>query len=153
LVAGCSALVGVAASIAEGPEWVSHGPGGTGRITTIAIDPKASGTAYAGVLDQRSTAGVAYKSTDGGTSWRPLPLPVTGGLNGLVLDPATPTTLYVGTVLGGVLKSTDAGATWHAMNAGLGDASGPGTVLPVAIADLAIDPGRVAMLFVARMLG
>jgi len=46
------------------------------------------------------------------------------GINALALDPQTPATLYAGTNFlgktgGGVFKSTDGGASWSAVNAGL----------------------------------
>ena len=42
----------------------------------------------------------------------------------LVVNPVTPSTLYAGTFRGGVFKSTDGGASWRAMNAGLLDQFG-----------------------------
>ncbi len=38
----------------------------------------------------------------------------------VIVDPVTPATVYAGTTYAGILKSTDAGATWNAMNTGLG---------------------------------
>jgi photosystem II stability/assembly factor-like uncharacterized protein len=65
-----------------------------------------------------------FKSTNGGGSWSA----VNTGLGGtyaytwvyaLAIDPATPATLYAGTVFGGVLKSTNGGANWNPFNTGL----------------------------------
>ena len=55
----------------------------------------------------------------------------------LAIDPGTPSTLYAGTY-NGVFKSTDAGATWEALNTGW---SGP----PVSA--LAIDPAAPGRLY------
>lgn len=45
--------------------------------------------------------------------------PEGGSILAFVIDPATPTTLYIGTLGSGVLKSLDGGASWSAMNSGL----------------------------------
>ena len=37
----------------------------------------------------------------------------------LAIDPVTPATLYAGTYVGGVFKSTNGGATWRTADAGL----------------------------------
>ncbi len=63
--------------------------------------------------------------------------PDSGSILSLVVDPATPSTLYAGTVRAGVFKSTDAGANWRPMNAGLLDRFD----LPaLEVSKLAIDP-------------
>ncbi len=63
--------------------------------------------------------------------------PDSGSILSLVVDPATPSTLYAGTVRAGVFKSTDAGANWRPMNAGLLGRFG----LPaLEIGHVAIDP-------------
>src|SRR5262252_5789395 len=45
--------------------------------------------------------------------------PAGGIVYALVIDPTTPTTLYAGTLGGGVFKSTSGGSSWNAVNAGL----------------------------------
>ena len=42
-------------------------------------------------------------------------------LKAIAIDPSTPTTIYVGTDGGGVIKSTDGGSTWTPINSGLTD--------------------------------
>jgi hypothetical protein len=42
-------------------------------------------------------------------------------ITALAIDPAHPTTLYVATDSRGVLRSTDAGMSWHSFNVGLTD--------------------------------
>lgn len=94
-------------------------------IDRLRID-SGNGNIYAAVY-QTSAAGVTYpgsgiwKSTDGGTSW-------TQSLAGKrthdisVARSASGVTLYAGVwdaVDGGALQSTDEGATWTAINAGL----------------------------------
>src|SRR5436309_3169218 len=117
-------------------EWTAIGPEG-GTVVTLAIDPQAPSTLYAGTRE----SGV-FKSTDGGGSWRA----INSGLayvNGtltildLVIDPQSPATLYAGTSPAGVYKSIDGGASWRSANAGLPY---------LGILDLAIDPQSPATL-------
>ncbi len=54
-----------------------------------------------------------------------------GSIRALAIDPLSPSTVYAGTPGGGVLKSTNGGATWSASNNGLTNAN---------VRALAIDP-------------
>jgi photosystem II stability/assembly factor-like uncharacterized protein len=62
----------------------------------------------------------------------------------VVVDPHSDDTVYVGTSSGGVFKSTDAGATWHPANAGLG-ASG--------INALVVHPENPGVLYAGTLAG
>jgi len=86
-----------------------------------------------------------FKSTDAGATWVAVNsgLPDGIALGALAIDPLTPRMLYVvstsptcpstaGCTGGGVFKSTDAGASWSAVNTGLPDG--------IAVGALAIDP-------------
>ena len=95
-------------------------------INTVAIDPVTTTTIYIGT----QTDGV-YKSNNGGLSWAA----AGSGLNqdaivySLAIDPFEPNILYAGTRSpggvppygGGVYKSVDGGASWQAVNSGLGE--------------------------------
>jgi uncharacterized repeat protein (TIGR01451 family) len=94
------------------------------RVRTLAEDPTNPSTLYVTFVNFADV----YKSTDGGAHWAVAGPPVTftaGSetfnpfVNSLVVDPASPSTLYAGTFLGGVFKSTDGGASWAASNDGL----------------------------------
>lgn len=87
----------------------------SGRVTSLAINPRDGNVIYLG-----SATGGVWKTTDGGLNWAPLtdtqPTLITGAI---ALDPSNPEIVYVGTgelltgfYGGGVLKSTDGGATW-----------------------------------------
>ena len=47
-------------------------------------------------------------------------VPFAAGINAMVADRSTPNTLYVGTVGGGVIKTTDGGTSWTNASAGPG---------------------------------
>jgi photosystem II stability/assembly factor-like uncharacterized protein len=101
----------------------------------LALDPNRPGRLYVSRL-----AGIE-RSDDGGRTFRLL-----SGLTALdlLVDPATPTTLYAAVGQGGVSRSTDSGVTWEPINAGL-----PRYVIPPWNADqLAINPAVPHLLYV-----
>jgi len=127
----------------KGPigDWIEQGPKNldvpyriyygirptTGRINAVAVHPTDANTVYVG----GATGGV-WKTTDGGANWTPLSDAWEHlAVNRIAIDPATPTTIYAGTgdfhggygYVNGLMKSTDAGATWTKLGsefAGLG---------------------------------
>src|SRR5215472_8233162 len=133
---------GVSKSTDGGTSWSSAGLSGT-PIGNLAIDPVTPSTLYA------SGNGHLYKSTDRGGSWTELGLPAacpnssipgstcTVFVAALVLDPLTPSTVYVAaswlyapgatdppspdSAGGLLLKSVDGGKNWNVIypNAGL----------------------------------
>ncbi|MES2774019.1 MAG: 3-coathanger stack domain-containing protein [Bacteroidota bacterium] len=95
---------------------------GNGRVDRIAFDPINAGIIYAGTPN-----GGLWKSTNGGTSWNPLPFMNSVGVSGIVIDKNNTNIIYVLTGDGdahlavdygylrksiGILKSTDGGTTW-----------------------------------------
>ena len=119
----------LSAWVPKGPAPILGGtPGGdptTGRIAGIAADPSDPNTVYIA-----AAGGGVWKTTDGGSDWTPLTdAQPTLFMGALALAPSDPTVLYAGTGEAtnsslsfygrGVLKSTDAGATWTL----LGDSS------------------------------
>jgi photosystem II stability/assembly factor-like uncharacterized protein len=133
---------------------------------SLVIDPQNSDTVYVGgACGTYGQCGV-FKSTNGGVSWRP----INSGLDGsvivvesLAIDPQNPDTLYAGTsacfqpsgspvfVAGGdnlcfrpgVFKTTNGGATWTAVSAGLPWAS----VTFGSVGALAIDPQNTGTVY------
>ena len=94
--------------------WSNDNYGLTSEVTHLVVHPTQPLTLYAG------TGIGVFRSTNGGKTWAP----INNGLNArfvmaLVIDPLTPTTLYVATLgdLGsgtsGVYKSTDGGNSWN----------------------------------------
>jgi photosystem II stability/assembly factor-like uncharacterized protein len=89
-----------------------------GRLAAIAADPTDPATIYVA-----SAGGGVWKTTDAGADWTPLTdNQPTLFMGAIALAPSDPNTIYAGTgeathsILSftghGVLKSTDAGATW-----------------------------------------
>lgn len=106
--------------------------------TAVAIHPTQTSTVYA------ATAAGVFKSTNGGRTWSAMNngLP-TGGVGSLIIDPATPSTLYAAAGSSsspGVYKSIDGGATWNRRSDGL---------INSAINSLVIDPATPNTLYVA----
>src|SRR6266851_421233 len=72
--------------LAAAPHWTPLGPYG-GPMSTLTVDPAASGTVYATSLYQGS-----FKSIDGGATWIQMHAgPVSGNV---AVDPARPATIY-----------------------------------------------------------
>ena len=89
----------------------SNNPEGVGRITTIAVDPSAVDTVYAG-----SRASGLWKTTDGGAHWQPLTdaLP-TVNIYAVALDALDPMHVFIATPAG-IFGSTDGGQAWVLLN-------------------------------------
>lgn len=91
--------------------------GGSGRINCIAFESGNNNVIYVG-----TPAGGLWKTYDGGNNWEPLTdnLP-TLGISSIVTHPSDPNIVYIGTgdadgsdmYSVGVMKSTDAGATFQ----------------------------------------
>jgi photosystem II stability/assembly factor-like uncharacterized protein len=118
-------------------------------VHALAVDPRTPTTLYAGTL-----ASGVFKSTNGGASWTAVNTglthpgdygPYSSPVHALALDPTTPTTLYTGTSRGEVYKSTNGGASWTAMNAGLP----PGA----EVTALVLDPHRSTTIYAGTSQG
>jgi photosystem II stability/assembly factor-like uncharacterized protein len=93
-------------------------------VTSLAVDGRRSGTAYASVqfnlnhASPNSVTGAIYKTTDGGQTWAKV---FSGfGVDKIAVDPARPSTIYGEGWAGRssqqdvfrLLRSTDGGRTW-----------------------------------------
>lgn len=98
-----------------GPAMIS------GRILSIAVDPRNPGVIYAA-----AASGGVWKTENGGATWTPIfDRQGSYSIGTITLDPRTPATVWVGTgennsqrSVGygdGVYRSDDAGRTWHRM--------------------------------------
>ena len=83
----------------------------TGVLHALEVDPRYTGTWYAGMEgDHPWTSGV-YKTTDGGHSWKLLPGTSGKAVWSLALWPASPDVIGAGTG-DGVVRSVDGGENW-----------------------------------------
>ena len=125
-------------------------PTASGRVTALAADATdtTGNTIYLG-----TAAGGVWKTIDGGAHWTPLtdnqPSLAVGSIT---IDPNNHNTIYVGTgeenfsgdefYGAGILKSTDAGATWKQMGAStFAQVLGPQTG-GAMIGGIAVQPGN-----------
>ncbi len=108
-----------------------------GRIAAIDGTSDSPATLYVG-----AASGGVWKSTDGGTTFKPVFDEHTQSIGAIAIDPSKPSTVWVGTgescvrnsvsVGDGVYKTIDGGATWT--NVGLADSE--------HIAKIAVDPKK-----------
>jgi photosystem II stability/assembly factor-like uncharacterized protein len=133
------------------------------HVVALAIDPLTPTTVYAS-----TASGDVFRSTNGGGNWSALNAGRTiRYAHSLIVDPRTPTTLYMSGppvdwqpgqpglppwTGGGVLKSTDEGKSWHAVNTGLPTTMVRGETIPL-IPSLAIDPQTPSTLYAATEAG
>jgi photosystem II stability/assembly factor-like uncharacterized protein len=128
---------GVYRSDDGGKTWKNMGLKTSERIGQILIDPRDSNTVYVaaqGPLWGPGGERGLYKTTDGGKTWKAvLTISENTGVTDVAMDPSNPDTLYaaayqrrrhVYTLVNGgpesaLYKSTDAGATWNKLRAGL----------------------------------
>src|SRR5256714_11609938 len=128
---------GVYRSDDGGKTWKNVGLKTSEHIGRIAIDPKDSNTVYVaaqGPLWGPGGERGLFKTTDGGKTWKALlTVSENTGVTDVAIDPNNPDTLYasayqrrrhVYTLVNGgpesaLYKSTDAGATWNKLRAGL----------------------------------
>jgi photosystem II stability/assembly factor-like uncharacterized protein len=122
-------------SVDGGTTWISAGPVSS---QAIAIDPLTPTTLYAG------TDIAVHKSVDGGANWTETPAQPFSIFD-ITIDPGTPSTVYASArpfiTTGGVLKSTDGGASWAPVTIGVGEMARA----------VAIDPQSPSTLYAALL--
>ncbi len=135
-----------------GPAPILNGqtPGGmpcSGRLTGLAGLPGNANTIYVS-----AAGGGVWKTTNGGASWTPLTdSQTTLAMGAIALAPSNPSIIYAGTgeannssdsMYGrGILKSTDAGATWTLL--------GNSVFNRIAVSQIAVDPTNANTVYVA----
>jgi photosystem II stability/assembly factor-like uncharacterized protein len=130
---------GVFKSTDAGETWARSSAGLPNlAVWSLATDPTARGTLYAGVQ-----ANGVFKSTDSGDTWLPANTGLDGGVGTLVIDPVNPNVLYAVAAAGWAFKSTNAGATWSFASVGL----------PQPVTALAIDPSDPQTLYAGNYVG
>src|SRR6266568_4809751 len=147
MMAGIARAQQIPDSLYSGMKWRMIGPFRGGKVNAVAGVPGNPGVYYFG-----ANGGGVWKTTDGGTVWKPIfdEEPV-ASIGALTLAPSNPNIIYVGsgennlyadiTYGNGVYKSNDAGATWQHL--GLEDTR--------HIARILIDPRNPDIVLVAAM--
>lgn len=126
------------ASVASEGEWRGYA-GHEAHVRTLACDPHDDQRMYAGV-----EIGGAYRTDDGGRSWRGINNGVYDDIHVLAADPNLPARIYAATG-GGLYVSADRGGVWEPQAGELGEAY---------CTDLALeDLGDGTRLFVAAARG
>ncbi len=128
---------GVYKSVDGGKSWKNVGLKSSEHIGKIVVDPRDSNVVFVAAQGPLWAPGGdrgLYKTTDGGKTWKAvLTISENTGVTDVVLDPSNPDTLYaasyqrrrhVFTLINGgpesaIYKSTDAGASWNKVTAGL----------------------------------
>ncbi len=150
LAAGAAASMraqGAAPSMYSEMRWRSIGPTRAGRARALSGVPSQPNVFYIGFDN-----GGVWRSTDFGSTWKPLfDDQPTGSIGAIAVAPSDPNIIYVGSGAGiirpdlatgdGMYKSTDAGKTWTHL--GLRDTQ--------MIANVAVDPRNPNRLFVAAL--
>ncbi len=87
-----------------------------GSFYGMAVDSHDSNRVF---VVENSGAGKVYLSADGGLTWQQVSQfsGAQGGAPlGVVLDPSSPSTVYVPFQAGGIVKSNDSGRSWHTLS-------------------------------------
>jgi len=121
------------------PGQVGAGTPAGMSINDIVIDPVGTNIIYL------ATTNGILKTTTAGITWFDSSSGLTNlNITTLVVDPATPTTLYLGTINSGIFKSTNSGDSWSFSGSGLSS---------FKITTLAIDPVTPSILYVGTNAG
>lgn len=109
-------------SVASEEEWRGYGDR-EAHVAALACTPHDQHRMYAGV-----EIGGAYRTDDGGRSWRPINDGIYDDIHVLAADPNRPGRVYAATG-GGLYRSDDRGTDWTAHAGELGQAYCTGMVL------------------------
>ena len=134
-------------SLFQDLKWRSVGPFRGGRVLAVAGAPNDPKRFYFGAVN-----GGVWRTDDAGRTWTPIFDQVNvGSIGAIAVAPSAPTTIYVGTGEAdmrsdiaqgiGMFRSTDGGASWHAI--GLGDTQ--------QIAQILVDPRNPKVVLVAAL--
>ncbi|MCK4328814.1 T9SS type A sorting domain-containing protein [candidate division WOR-3 bacterium] len=106
---------GIVRSFDGGETWSDTLLYGHGGVWSIAIDSHNSAIIYAGVWMSTWGGTGLYKSADTGNVWIAVTLPDGRYIRDIIIHPSSSDTLYVSTLLGGIFKSTNGGASWQSI--------------------------------------
>jgi photosystem II stability/assembly factor-like uncharacterized protein len=104
----------------------------SGTLHALEVDPRSTGTWYAGMEGDRPWTSGVYKTVDAGQSWKLLPATRGKAVWSLALWPSKPDVIAAGTA-DGIWRSLDAGENWVQI-------SPPGNEELRPVVSLAFDP-------------
>jgi photosystem II stability/assembly factor-like uncharacterized protein len=125
---------GVFKSTNSGGNWAQFNTGLTNtNVRSLSID--GAGAVYAGTQDG------FFKTTNGGATWNPLNtgLPQLTSVSTSALNPASPATIFIGTIDGRIYKTVNGGSNWTKIYE---------TLTRVNINSLKLDPGNSSVVYV-----
>jgi photosystem II stability/assembly factor-like uncharacterized protein len=111
-------------------------------VTALAVDPLRPNIVYVGAETYDAPPGGVFKSLNAGASWSRVM--TSAKVTSLAIDPSNTQLVYAGTEDSGVMKSSDGGVAWAAVNTNL--------TYPVVSA-LAIHPLRPNVIYAGTMGG
>jgi hypothetical protein len=114
-----NATHGLFKTVDSGATW-THLTNAPPLIYILAADPTNADITYA-VTCCGNTGSSLFTSVDGGATFAAVNTSLPPSVTSLAINPAKPTTMFVGTNMVGVFRSSDGGATFQPMNAGLTD--------------------------------
>ncbi len=109
-------------------------------VSAFAVAPSQPDVVYLAEFNQLSI------SRDGGKTWSTLAATTPSRVVALAVSPANPDEIYAGTESLGLYKSTNGGATWFAMNQGLGFEPG----VRLSVTAIAVDLQNPDRVYLAR---
>lgn len=126
-------------------QWHLVNPDSNGSsVVSMTSLPGHPGSLYVATLDR------FHRSSDGGTTWATSSIPPCM-VGTMAVDASDPSGVYIGCAQGGgVVKSSDGGATWTPIDQGLVDPSHPDQ-LPT-IDSLVIDPSDPSTLYLSTSI-
>lgn len=102
-------------------------------ISALSVDPNDSNTVYA-------ATSIIYQSRDAGHMWQALSVPSKGAITQITVAADDSKKIYAVVFEDGILKSTDSGQSWYAVNKGIDD---------LRVTALAVDPRDSERLYAA----
>ncbi len=106
---------GVFRSVDEGANWITLSAGFGGRgVFSLAVDPFDTAILYLGVdgVGAPENRGLAFKSTDSGSTWADMGIPWGYQVSSIAVDPRDNRKICAGTRPAGPAMSADGGVTW-----------------------------------------
>ncbi len=126
-------------------------------VTALAVDPRNSVTLYAATFSPEMS-GAIYKREKAGDSWMKLNTGAIGKVNAFTIDPNNSAVVYAALNTnadpnsGGVLKTTDGGASWRRLTNGL-TSGAHGQTAVLGIRQMAVDPMNSDTLYAVALPG